>query len=68
MADMMEHVRILAQEIGPRASTSREERYAAGVLRKLGLEVAVEPFRSPASWTWQNFLLEMVRGLDRSGS
>jgi len=60
MTDVMEHIRILAQEIGPRASTSCEERYAAeyaaGVLRKLGLEVAVEPFRAPASWTWQNFI------------
>ncbi|NLE77651.1 MAG: Zn-dependent exopeptidase M28 [Chloroflexi bacterium] len=58
MTDPMEHVRILAGEIGPRASTGRAERFAAeyatGVLRKLGLQVAVESFRSPASWTAQN--------------
>lgn len=51
-----DYVRELAGGIGPRPATSPAERraheYAAGVLRGLGLDVAVEPFRSHSTFTW----------------
>jgi hypothetical protein len=47
-------------EIGPRPSTSPQERaaadYGAEFLRSLGLEVTIQHFRSPTTWTWFNFL------------
>lgn len=52
----LETVRVLAQEIGPRGSTSRAERLAcdwvAAKLQRLGYTVQVEPFRAPASFSY----------------
>ncbi len=49
----MDHVRYLAETIGPRGSTTPQEaqaaQYAADVLRRLGLEPTVEPFTSAKS-------------------
>lgn len=48
-----EHIRVLAEEIGPRGSTTPEERraaeYCAQVMTRLGLSPAVEPFTSARS-------------------
>lgn len=55
-----EHIRQLAVEIGARPATSPQERaaadYGAEFLRSLGLEVTLQHFRSPTTWTWFNFL------------
>lgn len=49
----LSHVRVLAEEIGPRGSTTEAERrasaYCEGVLDRLGLAPRVEPFTSPRS-------------------
>ncbi len=49
----LEHVRMLAGEIGPRGSTTKEERqgaeYCKEVLARLGLEPRIEPFTSARS-------------------
>ncbi|GAB4506252.1 MAG: M28 family peptidase [Anaerolineales bacterium] len=56
----MDHVRYLAETIGPRGSTTPDEaraaRYAADVLRDLGLEPTVEPFTSAKS-AWHPYVL-----------
>ena len=56
----MDHVRHLAETIGPRGSTTPEEeeaaRYAAGVLREGGLEPVTEVFTSARS-AWYPFAL-----------
>ena len=53
MIDPLEHIRELAQVIGPRPSTGEGERQAAayvgGRLEKFGYLVKQEPFRSPSS-------------------
>ncbi len=52
----LESVRVLSEEIGPRGSTSANERRAAdwvaGQLRALGWQVNVEPFRAVASFSY----------------
>lgn len=56
----MDHIRYLAETIGPRGSTTAQEAraadYAAGVLRNLGLEPTVEPFASAKS-AWYPYVL-----------
>jgi hypothetical protein len=62
----MDHVRHLAEEIGPRGSTRTEEaeaaRYSARVLRASGLEPVTEPFRSARS-AWAPYALFAGLGL-----
>lgn len=59
----MDHVRHLAETIGPRGSTTPQEaqaaQYAADVLRRLGLEPTVEPFTSAKS-AWYPYVLFSV--------
>ncbi len=56
----LDHVRYLAETIGPRGSTTPQEaraaQYAADVLRSLGLEPTVEPFTSAKS-AWYPYVL-----------
>lgn len=56
----MDHVRYLAETIGPRGSTTPQEaeaaRYAAGVLQDAGLEPVTEPFTSARS-AWYRIAL-----------
>ncbi|MCX7854982.1 MAG: M28 family metallopeptidase [Anaerolineae bacterium] len=56
----MEHIRHLAETIGPRGSTTPQEaeaaRYAARVLKDLGLEPVTEPFTSARS-AWYPYVL-----------
>jgi hypothetical protein len=56
----MDHVRYLAQTIGPRGSTTSQEteaaRYAAQVLQDAGLEPVTEPFTSARS-AWYPYAL-----------
>jgi hypothetical protein len=56
----MDHVRYLAETIGPRGSTTPQEaeaaRYAARVLRAAGLEPVTEPFTSARS-AWYPYAL-----------
>lgn len=56
----MEHVRYLAETIGPRGSTREKEseaaRYAEGVLRKIGFEPVTEQFSSARS-AWYPYAL-----------
>jgi hypothetical protein len=56
----MEHIRVLAREIGPRGSTTPEEKkaaeYAAKVLADRGLEPEISPFASARS-AWYPFAL-----------
>jgi hypothetical protein len=54
---LMEHMTVLCKEIGPRASTSREECMAAGyveqTLKKLGqIDIQRQDFRSHTSMGW----------------
>ncbi|MCL6450070.1 MAG: M28 family peptidase [Acetobacteraceae bacterium] len=55
-SSLMRHVRELAEVIGPRPSTSPQERRAAGYLEgalsSLGWRVEREPFRSVTSFSW----------------
>ncbi len=56
----LDHVRYLAETIGPRGSTTAQEsqaaQYAADFLRGLGLEPTVEPFTSAKS-AWSPYVL-----------
>lgn len=56
----MEHIRHLAETIGPRGSTTPQEaeaaRYAADVLKRLGLEPVTEPLTSARS-VWYPYAL-----------
>lgn len=56
----IDHIRHLAETIGPRGSTTPQEaeaaRYAADVLRRLGLEPVTEPFTSARS-AWYPYAL-----------
>lgn len=56
----MNHIRYLAETIGPRGSTTPQEaraaQYAADVLRSLGREPTVEPFTSAKS-AWYPYVL-----------
>lgn len=60
------HVKHLAQTIGPRGSTTPEERqaaeYAAGVLQAAGLQTATEPFTSTVSG-WRPFAVAALVAL-----
>ena len=62
----MRHVRHLASSIGPRGSTTAEERQAAQYLRErfeaAGLETHWEPFTAPVSG-WRPFALAALAGL-----
>lgn len=61
VSDPMRHVRALADEIGPRAPTSAQERQAAEYIRdqmrRWAAEVRVEPFRSYTSFAWPWLLI-----------
>lgn len=56
----MEHITVLAREIGPRGSTTAAERqaaeYAARVLTRCGLEASIDSFASARS-AWRPFAL-----------
>lgn len=56
----MDHIRYLAETIGPRGSTTPQEteaaRYAADVLKRWGLEPVTEPFTSARS-AWYPYAL-----------
>jgi hypothetical protein len=56
----MDHIRYLVETIGPRGSTTREERlaarYVAQVLRDAGMEPVTEPFSSACS-AWYPYVL-----------
>ena len=62
----MRHLRHLAVEIGPRGSTTPQERQAAAYARErleaAGLETHWEPFRAPVSG-WRPFALASLAGL-----
>jgi hypothetical protein len=55
VTDPLDHIRRLAEGIGPRPSTGKGEREAAGYIReqleKFGFTVKVEPFRSVRSFS-----------------
>lgn len=57
---VMDHIRYLAETVGPRGSTTPQEaeaaRYAADVLKKLGLEPVTEFFTSARS-AWYPYVL-----------
>jgi hypothetical protein len=59
----LEHVRHLAETIGPRGSTSPQEReaaeYARGVLEGMGLSPRVQPFTSAVS-AWRPYALAVA--------
>jgi hypothetical protein len=54
--NLMTHMRVLCQEIGPRPSTSAQERQAAAYVKKtlaaLGLDVQEQAFKSQDSLGW----------------
>ena len=60
------HIRVLAEEIGPRPSTGVGERraadYAASIWRQAGLLTSIEPFRSGRS-TYRPYALAFAAGL-----
>jgi hypothetical protein len=62
----MRHLQHLAVDIGPRGSTTPQEREAAAYLRErfeaAGLETHWEPFRAPVSG-WRPFALAALIGL-----
>ncbi len=62
----MHHLRHLAEAIGPRGSTTPQEREAADYLRErfeaAGLETHWEPFKAPVSG-WRPFALAALAGL-----
>lgn len=62
----LEHVRHLSERIGPRGSTTAQEReaaeYAGSVLERLGLDVAVQRFRSAVS-AWRPYALALALAL-----
>lgn len=62
----LEHVRYLAETIGPRGSTTAEEaaaaEYAGAVLEGLGLEARVQRFRSAIS-AWRPYALALALAL-----
>lgn len=56
MADLIEHVQVLADEIGPRPVSTEEENqaslYVAQNLRDAGLEVDIDEFATPTGVRW----------------
>ena len=56
MAELMEHVRELAEDIGPRPVSTEEEHraslYVADQLEELGLKVDVDEFATPTGVKW----------------
>jgi hypothetical protein len=61
----MKHIQYLAGEIGPRGSTSKEEKQAADYvvefLHSQGVEeVDQQVFRSPTTWAWTNFIADLI--------
>lgn len=53
---IMEHIEMLALRIGPRAPTSENEKKAAeyigSILKERGLEVNIDEFSSPSTFSW----------------
>lgn len=67
MAELMEHVQALAEEIGPRPVSTEEEHqaslYVAQNLQEAGLEVDIDEFATPTGVRWPyalSFLLVML--------
>ncbi len=64
VARWLEHVRALAEEIGPRGSTTPEERraseYCKEILEAAGLEARVEPFTSARSIYHPHLLASII--------
>jgi hypothetical protein len=59
MSDIQIHINKLANEIGPRGSTSNEEKQAAVYISEYlsslgGLSVQTQSFQSPWTWSWPN--------------
>ncbi|MFX0125830.1 MAG: M28 family metallopeptidase [Candidatus Hodarchaeota archaeon] len=57
MSSTLRHIKHLAEEIGPRGSTSKEEKLAAeyveNYLRSLNdVEITIQNFRGLSTWTW----------------
>ena len=70
MTNILTHIEKIAKEIGPRESTSSEEKqiakYIAEYLESLNLtEVSVQKFKSIWTWTWPNVLtISRIKRLD----
>ena len=67
MAELMEHVQALAEEIGPRPVSTEEEHqaslYVAQNLQEAGLEVDIDEFATPTGVRWPyalSFLFVML--------
>ena len=62
MSNILNHITYLAEEIGPRGSTSTEEKKAAEYITKYlesfgdNIEITNQSFRSPNTWSWTNAL------------
>ncbi len=59
MNSIQTHIEKIVKDIGPRESTSQEEKqaaeYIAGYLKSLdGVEVITQPFKSVWTWSWPN--------------
>jgi cation transport ATPase len=59
MNDIQTHIEKIVKDIGPRESTSKEEKlaaeYIAGYLKSLNeVEVITQPFKSVWTWSWPN--------------
>jgi hypothetical protein len=62
MTDIQTHIERIAKDIGPRESTSKEEKqaaeYIADYLNSLnGIEVNTQPFKSVWTWSWPNVVI-----------
>ncbi|KKM12392.1 hypothetical protein SY88_04430 [Clostridiales bacterium PH28_bin88] len=66
MEDLMKHVKVLSEDIGPRGSATPREKeaasYLAGIMRSAGLEVGLEEFKAPHTFSW-TYLLYYLLGL-----
>ncbi|MFW9993831.1 MAG: M28 family peptidase [Candidatus Odinarchaeota archaeon] len=64
MSKALKHVQHLASEIGPRGSTSDEERkassYVVEFFRSQGVDVSQQIFSSPTTWSWTNFTANLI--------
>ncbi len=56
LAQLLDYVRILSEEIGPRGPTTAKEaeagRYVMSRLKEQGLKVLMQEFRAPSSFSW----------------
>ena len=61
MTNIQTHIERIAKDIGPRESTSDEEKQAADYIADYldslnGIEVVTQPFKSVWTWSWPNVL------------